>query len=110
MVDVVEYMASMSLTLSENPRSGSVETWGVGAWTIGKNQMQTQKKPEKAELHEKNRKTPRSANVEDSKKKKDDEDDDDEEAKKIDWKKKDSEKNKKPWHEKAKTERIKILQ
>ena len=94
----------MSLTLSENPPRGSVETWGVGAWTIEQKKIMSSTKPEKAELHEKFSKKLGSANVEDGKKKKDDEDEDDEEAKTFDLRKEDSRKKKKPWHEKAETE------
>ena len=68
----------------ENPRSGSVETWGVGAWTDQQNDMLNQNKPEKRHPQEKNTKTPRSKNEVDITKKKQDEIDKAEEAKKFD--------------------------
>ena len=94
----------MSLTLSENPPRGSVETWGVGAWTIEQNHMVYLNKPEKGEVYEKNRKNLGSKNEVDITKKKDDEASDDEEAKTFGWKKKDREKKEKAWEENAITE------
>ena len=64
----------MSPTLSEDPRKGGVETWGVGNRASENSHILHQKKPEKVVGQEKNTKTPRSKNEVSSNNKKDDDD------------------------------------